>query len=336
MEHDHAKLYDKVKFSKKDAVAIIEGEITLDAIGMHMGAVLRDMQREFKHPGFRPGNVPEEIVRKEIGEATLFEEGANAALKHAYPHLIHEYGLVPLTYPRVEVRKFVLGSPLEFKIEVGIVPEFKLPNYKSLGKELPKEKSEVKDEEIAQVIKELETARSKDETPFALTDETVKQIGKFETVEDFKTKLREHLAEEKEEAAKMNRREELGKRLLEKTPFELPAYWAEDERAAILGELEDHAGRHKTTKDAILKGYKKTEEEFLKEELSFREKNEKMKMILERIAKEEKIEPDEAEVEREAMQLRMYYQEADYERLKQVAKTALLRQKALEFIENAS
>jgi FKBP-type peptidyl-prolyl cis-trans isomerase (trigger factor) len=59
-------------------------------------------------------------------------------------------------------------------------------------------------------------------------------------------------------------------------------------------------------------------------------------MILEKIAKEKKLEATDEEVEREAMQLRHYYQETDYERLKQISKTAIIRQKALELVESSA
>lgn len=332
--HEHGTLYEKVKVTKKDGIATLEGEITLSAIEYFKEQSLREIRKDFKHPGFRPGNVPEEIIRQNISEASLFEESAQDALKHAYPHLIHDHEIVPITYPRVEVKKFALGNPLEFKIEVGIIPEFKLPNYMSLGKEVPSEKTEVADEEIVEVIKDLEKARSTPEAPFIVSDENVSQIGKFENVVDFKEKLRKHLSEEKTEAAKMKRRETLGKMLIEKTKFELPKYWEEDERAAILGELEEHSKRHNISKEEFLKGYKKTEAEFVTEELMHRANAEKIKMILEKIAKEKKLEATDEEVEREAMQLRHYYQETDYERLKQISKTAIIRQKALELVES--
>lgn len=331
--HEHGKLYDKVKVIKKDGVATFEGEITLSAIEYFKEQTLREVKKNFKHPGFRPGNVPEDIIRQNISEASLFEESAQDALKHAYPHLIHDHEVVPITYPRVEVKKFALGNPLEFKIEVGITPDFKLPNYISIGKDIPLEKAEITDEDVNTVIKDLEGARSTPEIPFTVNDENVSTIGKFENVADFKEKLKKHLVEEKQEATKMNRREIIGKTLIEKTKFELPTYWEEDERATIAGELEEHAERYKISKEEFLKGYKKSEAEFISEELVHRANAEKMKMILEKIANEKKLEATEEEIEREAIQLRNYYQETDYERLKQIAKTAIIRQKALELIE---
>lgn len=333
-EHNHQSLCDKVSLKKKDGIAVIEGEITLAAIELHKLQALQNLKSEFKHPGFRPGKVPESVILQHVSEDELFTEGAEAALKHAYPHLVQDLKLVPLTYPRVEVKKIEPGQPLEFKIEVGIIPEFKLPNYKSIAKGVSLSPEPVKDGAIEEVIKELETARSTDAEKFVATDENVSQIGKFENLADLKKKLGKHLEEEKTEEAKAKRREEIGRLLIEKTKFDLPKYWEDDERAAILGELEEHAGRHNIPKEKLLEGFKKTETQFLDEEIAFRAKNEKMKMILERIAEEEKIEPSEEEVEREAMNLRAYYSETNHERLKMVAKTALTRQKALEFLES--
>jgi trigger factor len=108
--HEHGTLYEKVKITKKDGVATLEGEITLAAIEHFKAQALHEIRKDFKHPGFRPGNVPEEIIRQNISEASLFEESAQDALKHAYPHLIHDHEIVPITYPRVEVKKICIGK----------------------------------------------------------------------------------------------------------------------------------------------------------------------------------------------------------------------------------
>ncbi len=327
------KPYDKIKIEKKDGIATIEGEITLEAIEEEKIEALRNITANFKAPGFRPGKVPEAIIKEHISEQELFEDGAQEALKLAYPEILEDYDIRPLTYPRVEVKKFELGKPVEFTIRVGVIPEFKLPNYKALAKDVPLETPKVEDAEVEKFIKDIEEARSTKEKPFTLTDETAKTLGKFENALDLKNKLKENLTLEKTEAAKAKRREALSRLLIEKTRLELPKFWEEDERHAILHELEEHAESHKIPKEKLLEGFGKTGEQYISDELAHRAKREKIKTILERIAEEKKITPTEEEIEREAMNLRTYYDETDHEKLKEVARTGLLRQKALEFIE---
>lgn len=335
MENITSKPYDKIKINKKDGVATIEGEITLEAIEDQKNEELRKLKKDFKLPGFRPGNVPDEKVLEHIDKVELFEESARNTLSEAYPEILRDHDIHPITYPRVEVKKIVMTEPLEFKIEVGTISDFKLPNYISIAKsEKTKEPEEIKDEEIEKIIKDIEKARSTDEKPFLITDETVKIVGKFESVLEFRTKLKEHIVEEKKEMAKNERRENIGKQLIEKTKFELPKFWMEDEGVNIINELDEYAKQGKTTKEEILKRLKKTEEEFIREELKLREKGEKIKIILEKIAKEEKIELKEDEIEREAMNIKAYYQTHDHDHAKKLAKSALARQKALEFLEN--
>lgn len=328
-----SKTYDKIKIETKDALTTIEGEITLEAIDEEKAEALRSFASTFKAPGFRAGKVPEAIVKEHISEQDLFEEGANEALKLAYPLILDEFKINPLTYPRVEVKKFEIGHPLEFTIRVGVAPEFKLPNYKGIGKDVPQETPEVKDEDVEKFIKDIESARGTEEKPFTLTDETVKTLGAFENIEDLKTKLRENLRAEKAEMMKAKRREEISRILVEKTKFEFSKFWEEDERALIISELEEHAENHKIQKDKLLEGFNKTEEQFISEELAHRAKREKIKMILDKIAEKEGLTVADDEVEREAMGLRAYYGETDYEKLKNLARVGSLRQKALELIE---
>lgn len=335
MNTQETKSYDKIKVSKKDNIVTLEGEIPIEAIEFHKNEALQELKKDFKFPGFRPGNVPDHIFREHISEEGLFKDSADTALKDAYPLMLDEYKIKAFTYPRVEIKKMQLNTPLEFKIMVGVIPECKLPhNYRKLAKEVPKESFEVTDDDIAKIIKEIETARSTETDSFILTDETVKMVGKFETMEEFKKQLRSHLEEEKREHAKMKRREEIAKILLEKTICDFPKFWEEDEKLTIEKELEDHAASHAISKEKVLEGYKKTEEEFISEELAYRAKNEKIKIILEKIAETEKIIPSEEEIEREAMNLRAYYKEIDYTKLKKVSETALIRRKALELLES--
>ena len=140
---------------------------------------------------------------------------------------------------------------------------------------------------------------------------------------------------EKTEAMKAKRREALSKKLLEETKIELPKFWEEEEKAAILAELEEHAQSHKIPKERFLEGFNKTEAQFADEELMHRARREKIKMILDKLAEKERLQASDEEVEREAMHLRTHYGETDHEKLKELARQGLLREKALELVENA-
>ena len=58
-------------------------------------------------------------------------------------------------------------------------------------------------------------------------------------------------------------------------------------------------------------------------------------MILDKLAEKERLQASDEEVEREAMHLRTHYGETDHEKLKELARQGLLREKALELVENA-
>lgn len=333
---ENKKTYENIAIERaKEGIVTITGAITLAAIDDQKAEELKKIKKEFKLPGFRPGFVPEEILKQHINDGELFREAANECLNNVYPEIIEENKIRPLTYPRVEVVKLTPGEAMQFKIRIGVTPDFKLPNYKTIAKSVPATSDPATEEEVEKVIKEIETARSTETEKFTITEETVSQVGKFETVADFKTKLKEHLQEEKNQNIKMKRREEIGKLLLEKTKIDLPALWEEDTRHEAIHEIEHHAEDHHTTKAEILEKLGKTEEELIKEEIELRAKQEKIKMIIEKIAAEEKLTVEAEEIEREAMNMQAYYREADYERLRQYASEALLREKAIEFLEKA-
>src|SRR5690606_18038868 len=96
-------------------------------------------------PGFRKGQIPESVLIKTVGEMGILEEAAEVAMAKAYGEIILESGLKPITRPEIRILKLAPGIPLSFEINVVLEPEFDLPDYKKISKEVltaPKQKAE--------------------------------------------------------------------------------------------------------------------------------------------------------------------------------------------------
>ena len=203
----------------------IEGEITSEAMTRHEADVFAELQKEFELPGFPKGQVPMEMIWTKVDRMSVLEDAAEAALSEAYPDIVAESALPMVGNPAITLTKIAPDNPLGFKIKVALRPEVKLPNYKKIGKEIMGDlvPAEVSDTELKELLNQLKGLRTgADGKPLELTDESVRALGKFENLEDFKNKLRENLREEKQESARRGKREELAKKLSEESKMDLP------------------------------------------------------------------------------------------------------------------
>jgi FKBP-type peptidyl-prolyl cis-trans isomerase (trigger factor) len=85
--------------------------------------------------------------------------------------------------------------------------------------------------------------------------------------------------------------------------------------------------------EEYLKHLKKTVEDLRKEFQKDAEKKAKLSLILNEIAKLEKITPDETEVEKEVSHLLSMYKEADPERARAHVESVLINEKIFQFLE---
>lgn len=339
--------YQNIKISPaKHSIVEIEGEITAESLEIHRKKMLTEIKKDFEMPGFRKGNVPEQILEKNMNTKHLLEDAAYSALEEVYPHIIIDKNIKVFTAPTITITKLALGNPIAFKISVGIVPEFKLPNYKKIAAEIIKKEETitVEDKEVEGVMRQIQIMRAplkpkeketeSDEVAYPeFTDEFVKTLGNFKDVADFKEKIRENILEEKRFEAKKQKREMLAKKLVEEIPMEIPALLIEEEVAHIKEKIEGEIKKHNLTKDEYFKRIKKTEEQFTQEQREYITNQYKMKLILKKIAEEEKIEPTKEELEHEFNHVKEHYEDMDPYRIYGYIEEMLINEKTLQFLE---
>jgi len=341
------KSYQNIKVSGvKHSMIEIEGEITAEALGVHRKKALAKIKKDFEMPGFRKGNVPEHILEKNIDNKHLLEDAAYAALEEAYPQIVVEKNINVFTIPTISITKLAFGNPVSFKISVGIVPEFKLPNYKKIAEGIMKKEEEVAvhDDEIEGVIRQVQVMRAPlkpkekeidgDEvTHPELTDEFVKTLGDFKNVDDFKKKVKENILEEKKFEVRKQKREALAKKLVEEISIEIPALLIEDEVSRVKKRLEEEIKKYNLTQEEYFKKINKTEEQLIREQREYITNQHKTKLILKKIAEEEKIVPTKEELEHEFNHLIEHYKDVDPYRAYGYIEGMLTNEKTLRFLE---
>ncbi len=154
---------------KEDTLAMIDISATEDELAKIKQKVLKKLQPQVKVAGFRDGKVPLEVVEKNIDGQRLQTEFIDEAINTLYIAALREDRIRPVGQPKVEIKKFVPFTTLDVELELPVVGEVKLPDYKKLNVKRPEVKVEAK--QVTEVIENLRLrAAEKEEVKRAAKD----------------------------------------------------------------------------------------------------------------------------------------------------------------------
>jgi len=124
-------------------------EVTVEEMEKNMDSAAKKISNANTFDGFRQGKAPLHVVYQKIGKEKIFEEAVQSAIEKSYRDAVKENKLVPIGYPRADIKKAALGNELLFNLTVAVLPDVKLGDYKKIkGKAEPKKttKKDIDDE----------------------------------------------------------------------------------------------------------------------------------------------------------------------------------------------
>ena len=113
---------------------------------------LTEIAKTIRMPGFRPGKVPVNMVRKLHGGAVMgeiLEQTVNESSQSA----ISEKELRPVVQPKIEIDKFDEGIDLEYTMEMEVFPEIKLTDFSKI--KIERLKVPADEEQVDQIINQM-------------------------------------------------------------------------------------------------------------------------------------------------------------------------------------
>lgn len=142
----------------------IEVEIPVEDWEDFLNEAAKEISHGLKVSGFRPGNMPRNVVEREAGLGKLLERGAELAARKTYVKIILEDKIEAIGLPKITILKMAQGNPMVFKAEIVTMPEVELPDFgKIAAKNRPKDKNEIKieDAEVEKSLSWLVKSRAK-------------------------------------------------------------------------------------------------------------------------------------------------------------------------------
>lgn len=334
--------YDfKLKKLPKSEVEI-EVSLPSEMLGKARPKALKKFGGAINVDGFRKGNVPERIVLEKLGERAILEEATEIVLNEHYPKILAEAKIDTIGRPAISITKLALGNPLEFKVRIAILPEFELPEFKRLAKDIiakernKDEKIEVEEKEVDEVLLQIRKNKAildkKEELP-ELNDEFAKQAGNFQNLDELKTKIKENILNGKKVREIEKRRAAIMEALLKATDMDLPEILIESETEKSLTRFKDDITRMGGKWEDYLAHTKKSEDELRKDLQESSEKRAKIQLIFNKIVMKEKLEPNKEILEHEVAQILEHHKEAREENVRIFVATQLLNQEVLRLLE---
>lgn len=334
----------------------IEGELPSEVFEAYFKKALKKLGERVKLDGFREGKIPENVLLANIPEMQILEEMAELALNEHYPKILEDEKIDAISRPEISIIKLARNNPLGFKIKTAILPEIKLPDYKDIAKKILSKVTDaeknitVSEEDLENTIMDIRKSRApkvhmaehehkegeihpEPELP-EFNDEFVQALGPFKDVAYFKNKLKENIKLEKENQQKEKTRLKIIEKIIDDSKMDIPEILVNIELDKILYKMESDITQMGLKFEDYLKHLNKTIEDLRKEFWGDAEKKAKLALILNEIAKAEKIVADPEQVEKEVTAILEHYKDADPERANIHAENVLTNEKIFQFLEN--
>jgi trigger factor len=130
-----------------DSRVRVDVGIDPEAVEEGLEQAARGLARDMKMPGFRKGKVPPQLVLQRVGREAVLEQALRDSLPRWYERALLEAGISPVGDPQLNVPSLPdAGEELSFTIEVAVLPEAKLGEYKGL--EVGRPEADVPDDAV--------------------------------------------------------------------------------------------------------------------------------------------------------------------------------------------
>jgi trigger factor len=128
-------------------------EVPFEELKPSLDKAYREVAKQARIPGFRPGKVPPRVIDMRIGRGAVLTEAVNDALPDLYSKAVQEAEVFVLGSPEVEVTKLEDGDEFAFTAEVEVRPKFDLPDLSTLS--VTVDNATVSDEDIDEYLSSL-------------------------------------------------------------------------------------------------------------------------------------------------------------------------------------
>lgn len=109
----------------------LEITVTAQDIDKQVDKRLLEVGKTIKMPGFRPGKVPMNILKKKYGKA-IMGEVLEITVNETSTKALQDKNLKPAIQPKIEVKSFDDGKDLTYTMSVEVLPKIEVKEFKGI------------------------------------------------------------------------------------------------------------------------------------------------------------------------------------------------------------
>lgn len=125
-------------------------EVEEERVRKAMVQKARELGREVRIPGFRPGKAPYDVIVRRIGEDTLRAESIEDLIQPVFEEALDQAEIDPYARPTLED---IQSEPLVLKFTIPLPPEVTLGDYRARRKEI--QPVQVTDEAVTEALENI-------------------------------------------------------------------------------------------------------------------------------------------------------------------------------------
>ena len=103
-------------------------EVPFEELKPNLDQAYREVAKQVRVPGFRPGRIPPRVIDQRIGRGAVLEQAVNEAVPQLYDRALEEHEVFALGQPELAITKLDDGKELAFTAEVDVRPKFDIPD----------------------------------------------------------------------------------------------------------------------------------------------------------------------------------------------------------------
>ncbi len=297
----------KVEVKKVDALKReLRIEIPRERVTKEMDNVYNEINKYAKVKGFRPGKVPRNILVSSHGKIAQ-EETIKKLIPQAYHEGIEKEQLNPIDLPDISDVSLKEGV-ITFTATLDIRPEVKVDDYK--GIKVTRKDAKVTDEDINKTLEFFKKGRG-DGEELKIDDAFANGMG-FPNLEEFKKALTRQMEMDKDRQNRIDIENQIVDHLLKHAKLIVPQSLVKRQLEHRLNETIKRL-KSQGMKDEEIKA---KEEEIHKSLSEIVERDVKIFLVLEEIAKRENIQASSAQDNLPSKVIEMLLKEAKWEEAK--------------------
>lgn len=133
----------------------ISVEVPFGELKPEFDRAYKELAKQVRVPGFRPGKVPARILEARVGRGAVLEQVVNEAIPSRYSEAVSAADVKAVGKPEIELTKIEDNEFVAFTAEVDVRPAIELPDFSTV--EVTVDALEVTDGDVEEQLESLRT-----------------------------------------------------------------------------------------------------------------------------------------------------------------------------------